>query len=192
MSLQNEGVSTAYAIFLVDRTPDGDPKVTVWEVFWLEEQAVEMVERLNAQATNGLGGYSWSPVWVARRDTGTSVSLTPYDREHLELARTHQALNTERPMAVSFSFLFNRAGARAACAELGSLGWPDVGNVEEMKGDDFWHVYARGRRLLLSAESIIRLRTEMEDLAERHGGTFDRWNVSGARGLRSQPGELPS
>ena len=152
-----------------------------------------MVERLiNAQAPIGLGGYFWSPVWVARRDTGTSVSLTPYDREQLELARTHQALNTERPMAVSFSFLFNRAGARAACAELGSLGWPDVGNVEEMKGDDCLACLRTWTEA--PPERGIAHPTAYRDGRPRRATRrdVDRWNVSAARGLRAQPGELPS
>jgi hypothetical protein len=31
----------------------------------------------------------------------------------------------------------------------------------------------------------------MEELAERHGGRFDRWDISGATGIRNvKPGEL--
>jgi hypothetical protein len=187
-------VSTAYAIFRVDRTPDGDPLVRIVHVFWDEEQAVEMVRRLNGTSTSGSGdySYSWSPVWVARPDADRRVHLTPKDREYLLLARAHEALGTERPLAVFFSFIFNKSGAQAACEELGSLGWPDVGYDEELEGDECWHVYAHRRRLILSAEAILLLRTEMEDLAERHGGRFDHWDVSGGSGLRwAKPGELP-
>jgi hypothetical protein len=186
-------VSTAYAIYLLERGPDGGPSARQFHVVWREEEAIEMVERLNALATNGPGGYSWSPVWIARRDSETPVTLTPKDREYLDLARSHGALDTERPFAVFFSFIFNRSGAHAACEELRSLGWPEVGYDEELTGDECWHAYAHRRRLILSAESILRLRAQMEDLAERHGGTFDGWDLSSGPGLRwDKPGELPA
>jgi hypothetical protein len=152
-----------------------------------------MVERLNALATSGREPFFWQPVWVARADQETRVVLTPEDRDHLELARGHGALGTERPVGVFFSFFFNLAGARAASDELRSLGWPDVGIAEELSGDECWHVYGHGRRLVLDGESIVRLRADMEDVAERLGGRFDGWDVSGGRGLRwAEPGELPT
>jgi hypothetical protein len=150
-----------------------------------------MVNRLNALAS-GPGPYSWQAAWVARPDPDAGASLTPRDREQLELARTHRALDTERPVTVFFSFTFNRTGALAACEELRGLGWPEADADEEATDDECWHVYGLGRRLVLSEVSITRLRTEMEDLAERHGGTFDGWDVTGV-GLRwTEPGKLPT
>jgi hypothetical protein len=62
---------------------------------------------------------------------------------------------------------------------------------EESQGDECYFVYADHRRLVLTEESIRRLRAEMEELAEQHGGKFDRWDISGATGIRNvKPGEL--
>jgi hypothetical protein len=186
-------MSTRYVVFRIDRGPEGEPKVRIRHVYWLEQEAVEMVERLNETSSSGDGGYHWSPVSVARRRDEMDVTLTPKDRKYLELAGMHGVLDTERPVAVFFSFIFNAPGARAACEELRSLGWPDVGYDEERTGDECWHVYAHRRRLVLNAPSILRLRAEMEDLAERHGGTFDQWDISGGQGLGwAEPGELPT
>jgi len=50
--------------------------------------------------------------------------LTAQDGDLLELAVLHGVRDIERPIAVVFSFVFNRSGARAALAELRTLGWP--------------------------------------------------------------------
>jgi hypothetical protein len=119
--------------------------------------------------------------------------LTPEDREKLEQARTLGALDTERPLAVLFSFPFDREGALSAMHELEQMGWPDPGLDEELDGDDLWHVWGHGRRMPLTVETVERLRAEMENLAERLGGTFDGWDVSGGHGLRraTEPDDLP-
>jgi hypothetical protein len=154
---------------------------------------LKWVSRLNALAKSGRGSYFWQPAWVARRDPEAGVSLTADDRTKLELARVQGALDTERPVSVFFSFIFNLTGTRSACDELEALGWRGVGADEEFTGDECWHVSGVGRRLVLNDESIIRLRAEMEELAERHGGTFDGWDVTASGGLRStEPGKLPT
>jgi Regulator of ribonuclease activity B len=186
-------MSTAYAIIRQEHAANTDPKVRVVQIVWSEDEATDMVDRLNALSTRGPGGYSWQPTWVARPDREAGVvGLVSDDREKLKLAETHDALDTERPLAVFFSFIFNLTGARAACEELQTLGWPDVGIDEELDGDECWHLYAHQRRLFLNEESIIQLRAEMEDLAERHGGTFDGWDVSGGSLRWAKPGQLPA
>jgi Regulator of ribonuclease activity B len=187
-------MSTGYAIFRRERSSGADdaPDITVVQVLWHEEQAADMVSRLNALGS-GPPTYFWQETWIAHRpETEAGGRLTPTDRESLELARSHGAIDTERPLAAFFSLIFDLPGALAACDELTGSGFPDVGAVEEATDDECWHVYAHGRRLTLDEESIVELRAEMEDLAERHGGTFDRWDVSGGPGLRwAKPGELP-
>jgi hypothetical protein len=192
-SRQTEVVSTGYVIFRMDRATNGDPKMMVAHVVWRAEQAADMVNRLNALATDGAGRYSWEEVWVDRPDAEAGVSLTPDDHEKLGFAQKHGALDTERPVSVFFSFTFNLPGARKASDELDTFGWPDVSFDEESTGDECWHVWGLGRRLILNEVSITRLRTEMESLAERHGGTFDGWDVTGGPGLRwTEPGKLPT
>jgi hypothetical protein len=182
-------MGTGYAI--VRRKHNSD-ELEVIQIVWGEEEAVEFVNRLNAFGPKDSMPHSWQVTWVARPDDSAHRHLTPTDREYLDIVRSHGALDTERPITVTFSFIFNRQGAFAACDELGSLGWPRVGSDEEVDGDDCWHAYGIGRRLVLSEDSIARLREEMEDLAERHGGTFDGWDLSGRRGgLRSPRFELP-
>ncbi len=186
-------MSTGYAVFRIDPDAIGHPRVRITQIFWRHQQAVELVERLNALAMDSPGSYSWLTVWVAPRSADAQVTLTPKDHEYLERARILGALDTDRPLGVFFSFPFNVDGARKTCEELRSLGWPDAGYDEELTGDECWHVYAHQRRLALNAESILRLRTEMEALAERYGGTFDGWDVSGGRGLRwAEAGDLPT
>lgn len=184
-------VAIAYCVFLNDTTPDGDPTIRLVHVVWREEQAVEMVNRLNATSSDGRGGYAWREAWVSRRDPDAAPVLTEKDRKLLEFAWMHGALDTERPISVFFTFVFNLPGALAACEELRTLGWPEASADEESTGDDLWHVYTNGRRYLVSDAAILRLRAEMEDLAERHQGKFDGWNVTG-RGLGwAEPGQLP-
>jgi len=44
---------------------------------------------------------------------------------------------------------------------------------------------------LLSEAGIAELRREMEGVAERHGGTFDGWEVGRGEELRcGKPGEI--
>lgn len=122
---------------------------------------------------------------------GYAVPLTALDRDLLELAVLHGVKGTERPIAVFFSFGFNRPGARAAVAELRTLGWPSAGMTEEWAGCDFWHVYAYERRGHLSDAGIAELRVEMEALAKRCGGTLDVWEVGSGGDLRyARPGEV--
>jgi len=117
--------------------------------------------------------------------------LTPEDRELLRLASLHGVRDTERPLAVFFSFIFNHAGAIAAVEELRVLGWPSPGMDEELTGDDFWHVYAHGRRGFLSEAGIAELRREMEGVAVRHSGMFDGWEVGRGGELgHGKPGEI--
>jgi hypothetical protein len=168
-----------------------DPTIRLVHVVWREEQAAEMVTRLNALTSDGDGGYAWREAWVSRRDPDALPVITAKDRKLLEFAWMHGALDTERPISVFFSFFFNLPGALAACEELRTLGWPEASADEEVTGDDLWHVYTSGRRQRVSDAAITRLRVEMEDLAERHQGTFDGWNVTG-RGLGwAEPGQLP-
>jgi hypothetical protein len=185
-------MSTGYVVFERCRSPE--TKQRIIRVFWREADAVELVVRLNALTKDPALSdfYAWQPVWIERREAREPTALTPHDREFLELAGQHGALGTERPIAVFFTFLFNLPGALATCEELRALGWPEVGADEELTGDECWHVYAHQRRLEVNAESILQLRAAMEALAERFGGTFDRWDVSGGGGLRhSEPGTLP-
>ena len=117
--------------------------------------------------------------------------LTAQDRDLLQLAVLHGVKDTERPMAVFLSFILNRPGARAAVAELRTLGWPSAGMTEEWTGSEFWHVYAHERRGLLSEAGIADLRCEMEGVAKRHGGAFEGWEVGGGGDLRyARPGEI--
>ena len=119
------------------------------------------------------------------------VRLTPDDDELLSLAALHGVKDTERPLAVFLSFILNRAGAVSAVEELRALGWPGPGMDEELTGDDCWHVYAHGRRGYVSEAGIMELRREMEGVAERHGGTFDGWEVGRGSELRhGTPGEI--
>jgi hypothetical protein len=185
-------MSTGYVVFERCRSPEATQRII--RVFWREADAVELVSRLNALGKDPALSdfYAWQPVWVDRREASEPTVLTPHDREFLEIARQHGVLDTERPLAVFFTFLFNLPGALATCEELRALGWPEVGADEELTGDECWHVYAHQRRLEVNAESILQLRAAMEALAERFGGTFDRWDVSGGGGLRhSEPGTLP-
>jgi hypothetical protein len=63
---------------------------------------------------------------------------------------------------------------------------------EELDGDDYWCVAAHDRRGVLSEAGIEALRDEMEGIADRHGGTFDRWDVARGAGLgHAKPGDIP-
>jgi hypothetical protein len=158
-------------------------EVRVWRVVWDAAEAAETVQRLNARGP--LRPYSWQEVWVPPHDG--QVRLTAEDRELLELAVLHGVKDTERPMAVFFSFIFNPSGARAAVKELRTLGWPSAGMTQESSDGEFWHVYAHERRGALSEAGIEELRREMEGVAERLGGTFDGWEVGRGAELRQAP-----
>lgn len=179
-----------YAIVSLRVRSDRERALRVWQVVWDSAEAAEIVERLNARASNAPEPYSFHEVWVPPHDG--RVRLTPTDRELLDLAALHGVKNTERPMAVFFSFIFNRAGGKAAVDELRALGWPEPGMTDEGTGGDLFHVYAHGWRGVLSEAGITELRRQMEAIAERHGGTFDGWEVGGGGDLRhAKPGEIP-
>jgi hypothetical protein len=181
-----------YAIVYVNSLGSHDePQVRVGRVVWDAAEAAEVVQRLNATGRDDLHRYSWQTVWVPSHDG--QVRLTPEDRELLDFATLHGVKDTERPLAVFFSFIFNRTGAEAAIEELRTRGWPNPRLDEEVNGDDCWHVYAHhGRRVLLSEAGIAELRQEMEGLADRHGGTFDHWEVGGGGALRwGTPAGMP-
>jgi hypothetical protein len=180
-----------YAIVSINLSgADEGPEVRVWQVVWDAAEAAEIVQRLNALGPEDFHGYSWQKVWVPAHDG--QVRLTPEDRELLDLAVLHGVKDTERPLAVFFSFTFNRSGAEAAVEELLTRGWPSAGMDEEADGDECWFVYAHERRGALSEAGIAELRHEMEGVAERHAGTFDGWEVGGGTTLRrAKPGEIP-
>ena len=185
-------MATAFAVYRIDTERD-ELVLRVVHIFWREEEAIEMTDRLNALATRGPGRTKWMPVWVAAPPPAKNVVLTPHDRELLDLIRAHDALDTERPIAVFFTFLFNPDGLVAACDALREFGWPEVGSDEEVTGDECYHVYAHDRRLVVNEDSILQLRTDMEALADGLGGRFDAWDVSGGAGLRHyKPGQLPT
>jgi hypothetical protein len=94
----------------VDRSGPDEPRVRLRQVLWSEPAATEMVDRLNALERRKVATYFWQPVSVARREAGTPATLTPDDRDKLLLARLHGVLDTERPIRVFFSFIFNREG----------------------------------------------------------------------------------
>jgi hypothetical protein len=182
-------VPVGFAILSSHAGPDAASEVRLWRVVWDAAEAAEIVQRLNARGGDGVRRYSWQEIWVPAHDGG--VRLTPEDRELLSLAALHGVKDTERPLAVFFSFIFNRTAAKAAVEELRALGWPEPDMDEELTDDDFWHVYAHGRRGLLSEAGITELRREMEGVAERHGGTFDSWEVGrGGELRRGKPGEI--
>ena len=185
-------VATAYCVVSNDTTPDGDPTLRLVHVVWREEQAAEMVTRLNALASDGDGGYAWREVWVSRRDPDAEPVLTAKDRKLLEYAWMHGVLDTERPISVFFSFLFNLPGRVGGVRRTPNARLAQASVDEEVGGDDLWHVYTPGgRRYLVSDAAITRLRIEMEEVAERHQGRFDGWDVKGPGLGWAEPGQLP-
>ena len=185
-------MATAYCVYRVEHRDDGMTELSHVRIFWAQAEAVDYVSRLNSLNAKHGGSHSWTEAWVDRREPELSPgSLTPKDLELLEVARVHGALGTERPLTVWFSFIMNRAGGVAAYDELVIREWPKVDLDEEVEGDNCWHVSAHRRRIVLSDESIAGLRGEMEDLAERHGGTFDGWDVTGLGLRHAKPGKLP-
>jgi hypothetical protein len=181
-------VSAAYVVFLV--TPNATDGVHFGQIVWDQQRAEELVRGLNALGPKETRRYAWREIWVEDKPEGSSPPLTASDREKLLMARAHDAIGTERPISVGFTFLFNRLGARATADELRRLGWPKADIDEELTGDDLWHAYAAHRRMVIDAETISQLRAEMEALAHRYGGSYDGWDVTGGFGLRSEIGKL--
>jgi hypothetical protein len=173
-----QSMAVGYAIV---RSRDG----RVSEVMWSAEAAAEYVEQLNLLASDGSEPYSWQEVWVDGPPE-QRPPLTPTDHEKLGYAKELGLLGTEVQVRVAFSFIFNLDGARAACVDLGELGWPDFGIDEELEGDRCWHAYAHQLPLVLNEYSIAVLRQQMEEIAERHGGSFDEWDLSHGSGLRAR------
>jgi hypothetical protein len=182
-------VGVGYAIYWVHRVGD-EPRAYISRVVRDETRAEEMVRKLNALSTSEEApGYSWCEVWIeSGRPEGPY--LTARDRKMLLLARAHEALETERPVSVFFSFPFDREAAIAAAEELRRLGWPRAGTDEEVTGDDLWHVYGLNRRMRLNGEAIAQLRMDMEAIADRLDGEYDGWDVTGGHGLASVIGKL--
>lgn len=176
-------MSTGYLIYC---GPDELAASVVWE----QEEADELVRRLNALALDETACWAWREIWVEPEPVRKGGYLTASDRENLLLARAHEALGTVRPIGVSFSFPFDREGAFALAAELLRCGWTYAGVDEQLAEDDLWHACGHGRRMAVTRESIAELRRDMEELAARHGGRYDGWNVSGGLGLRSELGQL--
>lgn len=178
-----------FAIVYTEVPASGKPEVRVGRIVWDAAEAAEIVQRLNARGSDDSRRYAWQATWVPSHDG--EARLTPEDRHLLRLAALHGVEGTERPIAVFFSFIFNRAGAIAAVDELRDLGWPEPGMDEELTGDDFWHVYAHGRRGRLSEAGILELRREMEGVADHYGGSFDGWEVGRGSELKyGKPGEI--
>jgi hypothetical protein len=90
-----------------------------------------------------------------------------------------------------FSFPLNRDGAMAADTELVESGWPEVVVDEELEGDDYWHI-AAFRRQRVSADSIASIRRELEELAARHGGEYDGWDLTWRSLGRPLPPDRPN
>jgi hypothetical protein len=177
-------LSTGYVIY---RLPLGECEAAPTSVVWEQEEADELVRRLNAGEA---GRWTWREVWVHPEPERSDGYLTALDRDNLLLARAHEALGSERPVGVFFSFPFDREGALAVVSKLLGLGWTYAGVDEEVGDDGRWHAAAHGLRMRLTRESVARLRRDMERLAARHAGEYDGWDVSGGLGLRAELGEL--
>jgi hypothetical protein len=57
------------------------------------------------------------------------------------------------------------------------LGWTDPTLMEELTGDEYWHLTVY-RKQPVSAESIAALRELMNEVANRHGGQYDGWDLA--------------
>jgi regulator of ribonuclease activity B len=90
-----------------------------------------------------------------------------------------------------FSFPLNREGAMAAYNELTEGGWPEVVTDEELEGDNYWHI-AAFQRQRISADSIAATRKELEELAARHGGGYDGWDLTWRLSGRPLPPDRPN
>ena len=75
-----------------------------------------------------------------------------------------------------FSFPLNGDGARAANADLKALGY-ETWLVTETEDDDYWHIAAVNVQSLNEA-TVARTSAAMEALAEAHGGSYDRWDLT--------------
>jgi hypothetical protein len=107
-----------------------------------------------------------------------------------ELERAGLPIGEHRWLTHFFSFPLNRDGAMAAWAELERCGWPEVVIDEEVEGDDYWHIAAFGR-LAVTAESIAATRRDLKQLAERHGGVYDGWDLTWRLPGRPLPNDRP-
>ena len=95
------------------------------------------------------------------------------DRHRLaELVAAGVRLDEARWVTHSFSFVFNLDGAIAAYHELGLF---PFSIISEQGDDDDYMDIATFRRHALSLAEIGRARAWMEQVAERHGGTYDGW-----------------
>ncbi|HEX5448722.1 MAG TPA: ribonuclease E inhibitor RraB [Gaiellaceae bacterium] len=177
-----------YAVYRIDEVYD-ERRLMGVRVVWDEKRAEELVQGLNATSKSRPGPYAWREVWVDPNPP-EGPYLSSDDRNKLLLARAHDVLDTERPVSVFFSFIFAGEAASEAAQELRVLGWPDAGRDEELEGDECWHVYGLDRRLVINSETIAKLRADMESLANRLGGEYDGWDLTGGHGLRSELGKL--
>ena len=75
-----------------------------------------------------------------------------------------------------FSFPLNGDGARAANANLKALGY-ETWLFTETEDDDYWHI-AAVKVQSLSEATIARTNVAMEALAEAHGGSYARSDLT--------------
>jgi hypothetical protein len=94
-----------------------------------------------------------------------------------ELELEGPAPREPRRIAQFFSVTGNLFGARDAGKELVDLGWSDPTIIEEVKGDEDWHLTVY-RTQPVTAELIADLRVLMTDIASRHGGQYDGWDLA--------------
>jgi hypothetical protein len=102
--------------------------------------------------------------------------LTPEDKQLLIDLSCESQLPAD-PVEVThfFSFPLNGEGAIAASAELKRTGF-ETWTGTESSGDDYWHI-AAWKVQSVTARVVAETRARMEDLASRHGGTYDFWDL---------------
>jgi hypothetical protein len=108
-----------------------------------------------------------------------------------ELEREGLPLGEFRWVTHFFSFPLNREGAMAAYRELTDAGWPEVIPDETREGSNYWHI-AAFRRQRISADSIGATRQELEEVAARHGGEYDGWDLTWRLPGRPLPPDRPN
>jgi hypothetical protein len=105
------------------------------------------------------------------------MRLSPEDKQLLiDLAWEGQLSADPVEVTHFFSFPLNEEGARAANADLKARGYK-TWLATETEGDDYWHI-AAVKTQSLRARSVTRTRMTMEDLAERHYGRYDFWDIT--------------
>jgi hypothetical protein len=105
------------------------------------------------------------------------MRLTAEDKQFLvDLAWEEQIPADPVEVTHFFSFPLNPTGAREAWDELKDAGFHGP-LLEERDGDDFWHIAAK-RKQSLAANVVAKMRVEMEELAKRHGGYYDMWDIT--------------